>query len=153
MAHLTFLKLYRWVRRRHSKGSLHQIVRQYWQPEKGKWQFTSAEATPLYHHAQTAIKRFTKVSGSKSPYDGDWLYWVKRRGQYPGVPKRIATLLKRQAGQCTRCGLFFHPDDHLEVDHIIPKAQGGQDAYPNWQLLHTHCHHAKTSQQRNLIPL
>lgn len=150
MAHLTFKKLYSWARRRHSNQSLTGIVRKYWRPEQGKWQFAPPEGTPLYHHAQTAIKRYTKVKGTKSPYDGDWLYWVKRRGKQPGVPKRVAILLKRQAGQCPHCGLYFKPDDHLEVDHIIPKRDGGKDVYANWQLLHTHCHHAKTAKQASL---
>jgi 5-methylcytosine-specific restriction endonuclease McrA len=34
------------------------------------------------------------------------------------------------------CGLFFRENDVLEVDHKIPKSQGGKDIYDNWQLLH-----------------
>jgi RNA-directed DNA polymerase len=33
----------------------------------------------------------------------------------------------------------------MEVDHIIPKSKGGLDEYKNWQLLHRHCHDAKTA--------
>jgi RNA-directed DNA polymerase len=33
----------------------------------------------------------------------------------------------------------------MEVDHITPKHLGGIDAYANWQLLHGHCHDAKTA--------
>jgi RNA-directed DNA polymerase len=57
-------------------------------------------------------------------------------------------LLKRQAGRCNLCGLYFRPEDQLEVDHIIPKAQGGQNTYNNWQLLHTHCHHTKSALEK-----
>ena len=35
-----------------------------------------------------------------------------------------------------------------EVDHIIPKAEGGKDDYKNLQLLHRHCHHQKTAEDR-----
>ncbi len=33
----------------------------------------------------------------------------------------------------------------MEVDHIIPKSQGGRDSSDNWQLLHRHCHDTKTA--------
>ena len=36
--------------------------------------------------------------------------------------------------------------DTLEVDHIIPKAQGGNESDDNLQLLHRHCHARKTAQ-------
>jgi RNA-directed DNA polymerase len=33
----------------------------------------------------------------------------------------------------------------LEVDHILATALGGKDEYKNLQLLHDHCHNAKTA--------
>lgn len=36
----------------------------------------------------------------------------------------------------------------MEVDHIIPRASGGKDAFHNWQLLHRHCHDRKTAEDR-----
>ena len=27
-------------------------------------------------------------------------------------------LLKQQRGRCAYCGLFFHDDDRIEIDHI-----------------------------------
>lgn len=32
----------------------------------------------------------------------------------------------------------------MEVDHVIPKSEGGKDIYKNLQLLHGHCHDNKT---------
>jgi RNA-directed DNA polymerase len=66
-------------------------------------------------------------------------------GEHPEVPKRLATLLKRQNGRCTECGLTFRDENLLEIDHIIPKSQGGKDSYDNRQLLHRHCHDKKTA--------
>ncbi|MEH1871946.1 HNH endonuclease [Nostoc sp.] len=66
-------------------------------------------------------------------------------GKNPEMPKRVTTLLKKQKGKCTHCGLFFREDDLLEVDHKIPKSQGGKDIYDNWQFLHRHCHDIKTA--------
>jgi RNA-directed DNA polymerase len=33
----------------------------------------------------------------------------------------------------------------MEIDHKIPRSQGGKDSYDNLQLLHGHCHDAKTA--------
>ena len=66
-------------------------------------------------------------------------------GKHPEAPTRVATLLKMQKGKCTHCGLFFHHEDLLEIDHKIPRSQGGKESYDNLQLLHGHCHDAKTA--------
>ncbi|MDJ0535300.1 MAG: HNH endonuclease signature motif containing protein [Xenococcaceae cyanobacterium MO_207.B15] len=60
------------------------------------------------------------------------------------MPKRTASLLKKQKGKCNLCGLTFKHGDVLEVDHIIPTSKGGKDTYKNLQLLHRHCHDEKT---------
>jgi 5-methylcytosine-specific restriction endonuclease McrA len=33
--------------------------------------------------------------------------------------------------------------------HIVPKAEGGKDQYKNYQLLHRHCHHQKTAEDKS----
>ncbi|HEY9872575.1 MAG TPA: HNH endonuclease signature motif containing protein, partial [Candidatus Obscuribacterales bacterium] len=33
----------------------------------------------------------------------------------------------------------------MEIDHIIPKSQGGKNVMKNIQLLHRHCHDEKTA--------
>ncbi len=67
-------------------------------------------------------------------------------GKNPFVSTREATLLKRQKGQCNHCGLFFRNGDIWEIDHKIPRSKGGKDEYNNLQLLHKHCHDAKTAE-------
>jgi 5-methylcytosine-specific restriction endonuclease McrA len=71
-------------------------------------------------HPCQYIVRHTKVKGKASPYNGDWIYWSKRRGAYPETPNRVAKLLKRQQGKCTHCGLYFTSTDIVEVDQIKP---------------------------------
>ncbi len=66
-------------------------------------------------------------------------------GRHPEMPIRVSLLLKKQKGKCTYCGLNFKDEDIIEIDHIIPKSQGGKDEYENWQLLHRHCHDSKTA--------
>ena len=140
----------RWAKRRHPNKSWGWVYRKYWRRELGTWDFAPKDGISLYRHEETPIKRHIKVRNNKSSYDGDWVYWAKRRGRQPGLPRRVATLIKRQAGQCAHCGLYFQSEDKLEVDHIIPKSRGGNDGYNNWQLLHAHCHHQKTAKEEDL---
>jgi RNA-directed DNA polymerase len=145
MAHFTYVNLNNWARKRHPNKPWKWIAKKYWRLERGKWDFAPLNSLPLYHHFETPIKRHIKVQSNRSPYDGDFLYWAKRRGRQPGLPKRVGTLLKRQNGKCASCNLYFLPEEKLEVDHIIPKSKGGRDVYANLQLLHTHCHHHKSA--------
>lgn len=145
MYQLLFAKLVRWAKRRHQKKPWKWIARKYWRLEQGRWTFAPKDGKRLSHHARTPIVRHVKVRGTKSPYDGDWAYWSTRLGTHPEIPKRVGTLMKWQKGRCARCGLYFTPEDLPEIDHIIPKSQGGKDGYINWQLLHRHCHDEKTA--------
>ena len=94
---------------------------------------------------EVSISYHTKVIGDKSWYDGDWAYWGTRRGEHPMIGTREATLLKRQNGRCTICRGVFDLYDQVEQDHALPRSKGGKDIYDNLQLLHSVCHHAKTS--------
>ncbi len=85
------------------------------------------------------------MQGAKSPFDGDWPYWTRRRGTHPDTPPKVAYLLKRQQGRCACCELYFTDGDRLEIDHVLPTALGGGDNYSNLQLLHRHCHDQKTA--------
>lgn len=68
---------------------------------------------------------------------------------YPGFNTRVKKLLKTQKGLCNWCKLPFWDGEIFEVDHIIPRSQGGLDTYKNLQLLHRHCHDAKTAKESN----
>jgi RNA-directed DNA polymerase len=145
MGHLTYLKLRAWAQRRHPNKSRFFLAEKYWHRNRGSWDFATSEGTHLYRHSQTAVRRFVKVQGTKSPYDGDWKYWTIRMGRHPEAPAYLATLLRRQQGRCAMCGLVFRPDDLPERDHIAPRSRGGKEHQTNWQLVHRHCHHLKTA--------
>jgi RNA-directed DNA polymerase len=139
-------RLRRWGKHRHPNKGTRWQYRKYW--VRG-WTFGSKDGRyRLPKHRETHIVRHVKVRGPRSPYDGDWVYWSTRLGRHPELPRRVAKLLQRQGGRCAHCGLFFKPDDLPEVDHIIPRSAGGDDAYSNWQLLHRHCHDTKTATRR-----
>ena len=147
--HTLLHQLRAWIKVRHPKQPRQGATAQYWQREGGTWHFSPYNSRIRRRlHSETPIKRHVKIQGSRSPYDGDWMYWRTRLGQHPGVATRVAKLLKRQQGRCPRCGLYCKAGDLLEVDHILPKAQGGTDAYSNWQRLHRHCHDEKTAEDR-----
>jgi RNA-directed DNA polymerase len=145
LAHLTYLKLRRWAKRRHPNWSWKRVVREYWRLETGHWDFGTRDGTRLYQHFQTPIVRHAKVNGTKSPYDGDWVYWATRLERHPELPKQVAVLLRRQEGKCAWCGLYFRDEDLPELDHVLPQTRGGRDSFTNWQLLHRHCHDTKTA--------
>ncbi|WP_017294277.1 group II intron reverse transcriptase/maturase [Geminocystis herdmanii] len=159
---ITYSQLKRWAERRHPKKSKSWVKNRYWHTvieDKGEngisirnWVFKTKDGFELKEHAKIEINRHTKVKGEKSPYDGDWIYWSSRRGEHPDVTIRMATLLNKQKGKCKHCGLNFKYEDLLEIDHIIPKSQGGKDVYKNLQVLHRHCHDEKTKEDYQKYP-
>jgi len=152
--HLMYRKLRAWAKRRHPKKKMGYAVNKYWKTiGDDNWVFATREGNNplrLLSHADTPIVRHVKIKGESSPYDGNLVYWSKRRGESPELPTRVATLIKRQKGKCAYCELHFREEDVLEVDHKIPKSQGGKDEQKNWQLLHRHCHDTKTANDGSL---
>lgn len=153
--HLTWEKLRSWARRRHSNKPARWVVNRYWHRRDSRQVFatpaTQSSQAYLASHSDTASLRHAKVAGNRSPYDGDWVYWSKRQGRYPMVRPRLATLLKRQGGRCTYCGLFFQHVDQLEIDHINGDRRDSR--YANLQALHGHCHDTKTRNQGEHLPV
>jgi RNA-directed DNA polymerase len=145
MGHATYLMLRNWAIKRHKTKPKSWIVRKYWHLTDGKWDFSSEDGKQLFNHTQTRIRRYTKVKGARSPYDGDWVYWTSRLGRHPELSTRLAKLIQRQQGKCAWCGLYLQKDDLLEVDHVLRTTMGGAHGYKNWQLIHRHCHDQKTA--------
>ena len=148
---ITYSQLKRWGERRHPNKGRKWVARKYWHSTKNQnWVFATKEGdkftSKLYGHQETKIARHVKVAGTRSPFDGDWIYWSSRMGKDPTVKKSTAKLLKKQKGKCNYCEMYFREDDVIEKDHIIPKTLGGKDTYNNIQLLHRHCHDVKTAQ-------
>lgn len=146
--HLIYEKLRVWAKVR-GKGGINKD--KYWRTVGDRnWCFSTEDGLELLTHASTPIVRHTKVKSEASPFNGDWIYWSKRRGESPDTPNKVATLIKKQKGICPHCGLYFTNTDIVEVDHITPKSLGGKDEYKNLQLLHRHCHDTKTASDGSL---
>lgn len=153
---LIYWKLWKWAKRRHPNKGEKWILRRYWKGVDRKcWDFFTNIGEFHYnlikHHEISTNTGFIKVKGSKSPFDGDLIYWSSRMGKHPEMPISTSKLLKEQKGKCNSCGLTFKHDDVIETDHIIPTAAGGKNEYKNLQLLHRHCHDYKTKSDLILI--
>jgi RNA-directed DNA polymerase len=135
--HDLFHQLYKWAVWRHPKKSWTYRYTRYWSRWNGRIEFTDGRSV-LLRHQFTKIQYHTKVRGNKSPFDGDWPYWIARLGHDPTKPRRVVNLLKRQKGCCSYCGLSFMADDILEVHHV--DGNRWDRRYINLLLLHGHCH-------------
>jgi 5-methylcytosine-specific restriction protein A len=63
--------------------------------------------------------------------------WVKRRER----------ILLRDCGLCQPCKRAGHVTIATEVDHVVPKAQGGSDEDSNLQSICKACHKDKTARE------
>ena len=150
-------KLRSWSRRR-CKADWKRAYVKYWNKVtvKGRTEkrFSTREKTGLYltRHTDTSCSnKYVKVKGNASPYDGNLSYWATHMGRHPEMDSLKASLLKKQKGKCTHCGLYIRDGDIQETDHIIAKKLNGKNIYSNYQLLHGHCHDEKTASDIELI--
>lgn len=89
-------------------------------------------------------KKYVKIKGDVSVYDGNEVYWAHRTPRYSVLSTRVKNLILRQGGKCSICKKVFSEGEFMEVDHITPMYKGGLDRYSNLQLLHRQCHVNKT---------
>ncbi len=148
VSHLLFWKLQRWGYKRHPNKSKTWTNHKYWHTiDMNNWRFSITKDDIKYVlpiHSETKIVRHVKVKGNASPYDGNSTYWASRMGKHPEIKDSISKLLKKQKGKCNHCQLTFKSEDKIERDHIVPQKAGGHKYKDNLQLLHKHCHDAKT---------
>jgi RNA-directed DNA polymerase len=76
------------------------------------------------------------VTGNKSPYDGDMIYWSERNSKLYDATTSV--VLKRQNHTCANCGLKLTGEERVQLHHKDGK-------HDNWKLknlevLHESCH-------------
>lgn len=163
MGHLIFQKLRAWVFRRDTRNGRIKVKDKYFPKDKEynfggtlhkdnwtlcgqqKAKFGILKENHLPSIAWVKSEKFVKVKGTKSPYDGDYIYWTIRLKSYSSLSIQVRTLLRKQNAICPMCKVPFTCLDKMEVDHIIPSSKGGVDLYKNKQLLHRSCHIKKTA--------
>jgi len=144
--------LWNWAKRRHPNTSSRWVKARdflhdgHWTCHDKKAQLVRPDTTP--------ITRFVKVRGKNSPYDPelrqDWLERKKKRVERETHVKQQRMLHQKQGYRCARCTIPCVPGDDREMDHIIPRNQGGTDDMNNKRLVHPWCHrqrHQKDGQQ------
>ncbi len=137
--HEMFYKLWQWATHRHPGKSRYWIKRKYFRTSgKDRWRFMTQDGLYVAHHSDHLIKRHTKVRGTKSPYDGDWIYWSTKLGKSLTISPRIAKLLQYQKGKCNECNLWFEREDLMEIHH--QDRDRNNNVLTNLKLLHRHCH-------------
>lgn len=134
--HSTFQQLMGWANHRHQTKT--DAINNWKSIKTRNWVFATNDGLELIDHADTPKVEYIKVISEKSPFDGDWVYWSTRRGQYPGTPKRVTEILKKQKGKCSHCGLYFNTDSLLEIHHVDNNHKNNKKA--NLTMLHRHCH-------------
>jgi RNA-directed DNA polymerase len=74
---LTWEKLRSWARRRHPPKAARWGAARYWHRRESRQVFATPITRPsqasLASHSDTASLRHAKVTGARSPYDGDWV--------------------------------------------------------------------------------
>jgi RNA-directed DNA polymerase len=130
-------KLLRWAKRPHPHKHYGWCRERYWQRKRQRLDFCDGNAT-LIKYADAKIRRHVKVQGTKSPFDGDWAYWLPRLHRDPSLSERVVRLLNRQKCRCGKCSLRFRADDLWEVHHKDRNRQN--NSLDNLELLHGHGH-------------
>lgn len=79
---------------------------------------------------------FAKVTGTRSPYDGDFVYWSKRNSKlYSG---KTVQLLKKQDFRCSHCGCKLTGEERVHLHHIDGNHNNWKDK--NLTVIHETCH-------------
>jgi len=78
-----FLHLWKWAKKRHPKMSKVKLKEKYWYTVgKSQWRFGIEKdeevVLQLQRHSKITIKRYAKVKGAASPFDGNLTYWANR---------------------------------------------------------------------------
>lgn len=140
--HCVYKMLQAWAKSRHPMKNKHWITNKYWLVDDGLgWEFASrrnGKILRLMRHQETPIIRHAKVKGNKSPFDGDWVYWSNRLRNLPDVNRKVAWLIRRQNGKCSKCELLFTKEDLMEIHHLDWNHRNNNT--DNLLLVHRHCH-------------
>jgi group II intron reverse transcriptase/maturase len=122
-------------KRYHQYCDLGRIYTTLWAMENRAWQ---RDQRLFKGFIPTKYKVFghNNVRGTKSPYDGDLLYWSKRNcDQYDGIFHRT---LRKQEWKCAECKLLFTNEERINLHHRDGK-------HNNWKAnnlaaIHESCH-------------
>jgi group II intron reverse transcriptase/maturase len=123
-----------------SKNSLYHIETRAFKVFNKETKQTRYTSKTLLDKAFPAVSysenKHIKVRGTKSPFDGDIVYWSERNSKlYDGTTSQA---LKRQDHVCGYCGLKLLSDEKVHLHHV----DGNHDNWKKNNLLAVHesCH-------------
>jgi RNA-directed DNA polymerase len=142
-----FLKAVRWVNRTHPHKPNAWRRDWYWgrlHPHRlDHWVFgNKAVGAYLLKFKWFKIERHVIVRGTASPDDPALrAYWAARsRAKARGLTPSQGSITARQRHVCPVCGQGLFNGEELQTHHLVPRAQGGTDAYTKLVLVHYYCH-------------
>jgi len=142
-----FHKAVRWVNRTHPHHPNAWRRARYWgrlHPGRNdQWVFgNKATGAYLLKFKWFPIRRHVIVRGTASPDDARLRdYWAARqRAKARDLPPSQYRIAAQQNHVCPVCGNSLFTEEETQIHHIVPRAQGGTDAYPNLLLVHYYCH-------------
>lgn len=126
-----------------SKNSLYHIEKRAYTVFNKETKQNRYSSKKLLDKAFPAISysesKHVMVKGTKSPYDGDTVYWSERNSKlYDGETSKA---LKKQNHKCASCGLKFTDEERIHLHHI-------DGNHANWkrnnlEAIHESCHDYK----------
>jgi RNA-directed DNA polymerase len=136
-----FYRLMRYACNRHKSKGKKWISKKYFHTFEGrKWIFATPDRSSRLKLYSKGVgrNRYVKVAKGKSPYDGDTRYWNNRWKASVSPTQR--TLHDLQNGKCAWCKGPISFGQVIEIDHIVPKKDGGSNTIKNLRIVHGHCH-------------
>ena len=165
MDHYVWLKTRKLIKRLHPNKNWKWLRKTYFKPDvtgqsEDKWLLTDPVRNyQITKMSWTPIVRHASVKHDSSPYDKELQEYFKQRSIKEFERNTVASrqkLAKKQKYVCPFCGMsIIDFQESLEIHHILPKVNGGNDQYKNLQLVHTSCHilhHKKYPARKDITP-
>jgi RNA-directed DNA polymerase len=140
-------RAYRYVKHTHPHKSWQWRQNRYWGKlnlkRNDRWVFgDKASSRYLLKFAWFPIERHQLVKGSASPDDRRLAaYWASRRKAQAGsLASQARRIARRQGYVCAHCREDLFNGEELHLDHIVPRAQDGNQRDENLRLVHLYCH-------------
>lgn len=139
--HELFHILWAWAKRTYPRRGRRDLVKELFNGGH-PWRFGikqghAGRPVELLQVASTEIQRHNLIQAGRSYYDGDWAYWGKRQGRYPGLPSEVGRLLKWQGGKCATCLQGISAQERVSVARI--DTQNGEVPVNRQTLHHERC--------------
>lgn len=95
----------------------------------------------IFNNHSNKVNGFINVRQNKSPFDGDWIYWSKRKdSRFNSLSYKVS---QTQKHKCGRCNLYFSSQDRIEIHHLDGNHMNNR--YNNLLAIHRFCHQRESN--------